>query len=62
MGWGCKMIRQSGCAGLYHEQKYFLDSLEDISTQYKKPNKHKERVTVFWYLPPVKKKKKNPFN
>lgn len=48
---------ESDCAGLYHEQKYFLDSLEDTSTQDKKPNKNKERVTVFWYPPPVKKQR-----
>lgn len=48
---------ESDCAGLYHEQKYFLDSLEDTSTQDKKPNKNKERVTVFWYPPPVKKER-----
>lgn len=46
---------ESDCAGLYHEQKYFLDSLEDTSTQDKKPNKNKERVTVFWYPLRVKK-------
>lgn len=49
---------ESDCAGLYHEQKYFLDSLEDSSTQQKKPNKNKARVMVFWYPPSLKKKKK----
>lgn len=48
----------SSCARLYHEQKYFLDSLDDTSTQEKKPNKNKARVTVFWYPLCVKKKKK----
>lgn len=56
----------SGCAGLYHEQKYFLDSLADTSTREKKPNKNKARVMVFWYPLSVKKKKKRedilPFN
>lgn len=32
-GMGLQDKTESGCAGLYHEQKYFLDSLEDTSTQ-----------------------------